>query len=62
MSGQAFAAHARLKYSTFACWVQKRRRAQGDYQEKNDAGCETTPITLFEVVDESEQAVAQGAT
>lgn len=62
MSGQAFAAHAGLKYSTFAKWVQKRRRARGDYKVKNDAAGEATPITLFETVVESEQAlVPQGA-
>ena len=30
MSGQAFAVHAGLKHPTFACWVQKHRRALGD--------------------------------
>lgn len=58
MSGQAFAAHAGLKYSTFACWVQKRRRARGDYK-KNE---ETPPIALFEAVVESKEAApSQGA-
>ena len=58
MSGQAFAAHAGLKYSTFACPVQKRRRARGDYK-KNE---ETPPIALFEAVVESKEAApSQGA-
>lgn len=34
MSGQAFALHHGLKIQTFASWIQKRRRARGDYQNE----------------------------
>ena len=37
MSGQAFALHHGIKIQTFASWMQKRRRARGDYQ--NEAVC-----------------------
>lgn len=37
MSGQAFARHHGIKIQTFASWIQKRRRARGDYQ--NEAVC-----------------------
>lgn len=37
MSGQAFALHHEIKIQTFASWIQKRRRARGDYQ--NEAVC-----------------------
>ena len=30
-SGQAFAAMVGVKYQTFASWIQKRRRARGQY-------------------------------
>ena len=31
VSGQAFAAHLGMKYSTFAGWMQRRRRERGEY-------------------------------
>jgi hypothetical protein len=34
MSGQAFAQHHGIKVQTFASWIQKRRRARGDYQNE----------------------------
>lgn len=37
MSGQAFALQHGIKIQTFANWMQKRRRARGDY--KNEAIC-----------------------
>jgi hypothetical protein len=35
MSGLAFAKHHGLNYPTFANWIQKRRRARGDYEKLN---------------------------
>ena len=37
MTGSAFALHHGIKIQTFASWIQKRRRARGDYQ--NEALC-----------------------
>jgi len=34
MSGQAFAEYIGVKYTTFASWVQKRRRERGQYRAK----------------------------
>lgn len=34
MSGRAFAKHHGIKEQTFASWIQKRRRARGDYQNE----------------------------
>lgn len=34
LSGQAFAAQIGVKYPTFANWVQRRRRAQGGYTNR----------------------------
>lgn len=34
MSGKSFAAHHGINYQTFANWVQKRRRARGDYDDE----------------------------
>ena len=34
MSGQAFAKHIGVKYPTFACWIQKRRRLRSEYPKK----------------------------
>src|SRR5215469_3425714 len=32
LKGRPFAKLIGVKYSTFACWVQARRRARGDYE------------------------------
>ena len=55
MSGQAFAARIGVKYTTFASWVQKRRRARGQYA---NADCEPVkaPLTLIEAVVQTEEA------
>ena len=48
MSGQGFARHIGVKYTTFASWVQKRKRARGQYP-----GSESKPansLTLLEAV------------
>ena len=37
MTGSAFAQRHGIKIQTFASWIQKRRRARGDYQ--NEAMC-----------------------
>jgi hypothetical protein len=37
MTGSTFALHHGIKIQTFASWIQKRRRARGDYQ--NEAVC-----------------------
>jgi hypothetical protein len=34
MSGRSFAKHHGIKEQTFASWIQKRRRARGDYQNE----------------------------
>jgi len=56
LSGQVFAAQIGVKYPTFATWVQKRRRARGEYA--NEA-CNPikAPLTLVEaIVEEPGQA------
>ena len=53
MSGQAFAAHIGVKYSTFASWVQKRRRARGTYAN-GDCKSVKAPLALVEAIVESE--------
>lgn len=55
MSGQAFAAHIGVKYTTFASWVQKRRRARDTYA---NGGCKPVkaPLALVEAVVESESS------
>lgn len=53
LSGQAFAEHIGVKYPTFATWVQKRKRARGDYPK----GCGKSvkaPLALVEAVVEQE--------
>jgi len=34
MSGKAFAEQHGINYQTFASWIQKRRRARGDYKNE----------------------------
>lgn len=46
MSGQAFARHSGVKYSTFSDWVQKRRRARGEA----DKSVKTAPLALVEAI------------
>lgn len=58
MSGQAFAAHAGVKYTTFATWVQKRRRKRGDYKAKEGKHKRVAEVTLFEAVVGSEASNA----
>lgn len=62
MSGQAFARLHGIKYTTFASWIQKRRRKRSDYlnqcpQSSNadvphptQASVASTALTLVEVV------------
>ena len=47
MSGPAFAQHIGVVYSTFATWVQKRRKSRGDYPEAKPA---SPSLTLIEAV------------
>jgi transposase-like protein len=57
MSGQAFAAQIGVKYSTFASWVQKRRRARGQY--RNEGGqSKAAPLALVEAFVQSEEPPA----
>jgi len=53
MSGQAFAAQIGVKYSTFASWVQKRRRARGAYVNGGGKSVKA-PLALVEAIVESE--------
>ena len=48
MSGQAFAKQIGVKYSTFASWIQKRRRQRGDYAEKKLFDWTPSEITFVE--------------
>ena len=48
MSGQAFAKHVGVNYSTFATWVQKRRRHRGEYTQKKLSGSVPSEITFVE--------------
>ena len=48
MSGKAFAKHAGVKYTTFATWVQKRRRNRGEYPQKKLSGSVPSEITFVE--------------
>lgn len=52
MSGQAFAAQIGVKYSTFASWVQKRRRARGAYANGGGKSVKA-PLALVEAIVES---------
>jgi len=55
LSGKRFAAQIGVTYSTFASWVQKRRRARGEYaNEERDPV--KAPLTLVEaIVEEPER-------
>lgn len=62
MSGQAFAQLHGIKYTTFASWIQKRRRERGDYFDECPQGSKanepqptqapvaSTALTLAEVI------------
>jgi transposase-like protein len=60
MSGQAFARHIGVVYSTFATWMQKRRRSRGDYGRAEGKRA-ASPVTLFEAVVESPEPQAKGS-
>lgn len=60
MSGQAFATHIGVKYTTFATWVQKRRRTRGDYKPEESRGA--VPIKLLEAVFEPEVPAKRSGT
>ena len=49
MSGQKFAEHCGVKYTTFASWVQKRRRERNKYPAEQDAPPERLLRSLAEV-------------
>lgn len=53
LSGQAFASQIGVKYSTFASWVQKRRRARGVYANGGSKSVKA-PLALVEAIVESE--------
>jgi len=52
MSGQKFADHYGVKYTTFASWIQKRRRERNEYPTKHD----TPPESLLQSFTEVELA------
>lgn len=56
LSGQAFAEHIGVKYPTFATWVQKRKRARGEYP-KGGGKSVKAPLALLEAVVEQESTV-----
>lgn len=58
LSGAKFAAHYGLKYSSFAGWVQRRKREQGGSQAK-DGGSKT--LQWLEAVAEVEPAPGASA-
>jgi hypothetical protein len=49
MSGQQFADHCGVKYTTFATWLQKRRRARNEYPAEHAATPENLLRSLAEV-------------
>jgi hypothetical protein len=49
MSGQQFADHCGVKYSTFATWVQKRRRQRNEYPAEHAAAPKNLFHSLAEV-------------
>jgi hypothetical protein len=49
MSGQKFAEHCGVKYTTFASWIQKRRRERNEYPTKHAAPPESLLQSLAEV-------------
>jgi hypothetical protein len=57
MSGQAFAEYIGVKYTTFASWVQNRRRERGEYGEGRRS---PAPLALVEAVMEPAPAVEAG--
>lgn len=62
LSGQKFAKHYGIKYSTFASWIRKRRHARGEYPEgikreaKLGAHKPSRPLALIEAVVEKEES------
>ena len=49
MSGQKFAKHCGVKYTTFAIWVQKRKRQCNEYTKPHDVPSEILLQSLAEV-------------
>jgi len=50
MSGKAYARMHGIKYSTFAYWIQVRRRKRGDYERKQSGKQARQELALAEVV------------
>ena len=48
MSGQAFAKHLGVKYTTFATWIQKRRGERSEYPKKKLPKPPPSQITFVE--------------
>lgn len=48
MSGQKFAEYIGVKYATFATWIQKRKKARGEYSKLKDK--KKMPLALIEAV------------
>jgi transposase len=59
MSGQKFAGRIGVNYQTFATWVQKRRKARGQYP-KLGRPAKARGLTLVEAVVGSPEPVAGG--
>ena len=55
MSGQGFAAHIGVNYSTFASWVQKRRRLRGQYSHEGGQSKSALPTLIEAFIEPEEQ-------
>ena len=63
LTGQKFAGFVGVKYQTFASWMQKRRRARGEYPKlKAPAGGakESEPVQWLVAVSEEGRAKSNG--
>lgn len=49
MSGQKFAEHCGVKYTTFASWIQKRRKSRGEYPDTTSDPNEALIKSLTEI-------------
>ena len=61
MSGQKFAGHHGVKPTTFASWVQKRRRERNEYPTEHSALPENLLQSLAEVELTPNKVVAEGS-
>lgn len=59
MSAKAFAEHIGVKYTTFANWVQRRRKDRGEVRSTRKADSSKTEIALVEAF-VSDESVSDG--